>query len=70
MSELCDWNVLKFGTSREINSQEGLSAAEGLLVVPPNRSEVVTPQVELDGAVGEVPILQPPMKCVRTKLIF
>jgi len=33
-------------------------------------SEVVTPQVELNGAVGEAWIGKPPMQCRRTKLIF
>jgi len=64
------WNALKFWTAREVDSKEGLAHAEGLLVPPPNCSEVGTPQVELDGAVGEALIQQPYMQCIRTKLIF
>ena len=64
------WNALKFGTSGEIYSKEGCATAERLLVAPPNCSEVGTLQVEIDGAVEEALIIQPPMQCVRTKLIF
>ena len=63
------WNALKFGTTGEVNSKEGGAPAEGLLLAPPNCSEVGTPQVELDGAVaphGSQPIPQRP----RTKKIF
>ena len=63
-------NALKFGTTREVNSQEGGARAEGCHLAPPNCSEVGTPQIELDGAVGEVLILQPFPEHMRTKLIF
>jgi len=46
-------NALKFGRSREIDTKEGEAHAEGLELVPPNSSEVLESQVELDGAVGE-----------------
>jgi len=64
------WNALKFGTSREVKSKEGQATAEGLILPPPNCSEVGAPQVELDGAVGEALVLHPPLQCPRTKLIF
>jgi len=63
-------NALKFGTTGEVNSKEGGAPAEGLLITPPNCNEVGKPQVELDGAVGEALIEQPPLQCLRTKLIF
>ena len=63
-------NALKFGTTGEVYSKEGLAHAEGFLFAPPNCSEVVALPVELNGAVGEALVLQPPMQCVRTKLIF
>jgi len=46
-------NALKFGQSGEVNSKEGRATAEGLLIAPPNYSEVAVHQAELDGAVGE-----------------
>ena len=64
------WNALKFGTSGEVNSQEGRAPAEDCIVVPPNCSEFVTLQGELNGALGEALIPQPPQQCLRTKLIF
>ena len=63
-------NALKFGQSGEVNSKEGVAPAEGLVVVPPNCNEVGTPQVELDGAVGEARIHQPATQSPRTKLVF
>ena len=63
-------NALKFGTAGEVDSKEGLALAERLIVVPPNCSEVVAPQVELDGAVGRGPISKPPTQLPRMKLIF
>ena len=63
-------NALKFVTSGEVYSKEGWEDAEGLLGPPPNCSDVGTPQVELDGAIGEALIPQNPLQCVRTKLIF
>ena len=41
-------NALKFGTSGEVDSKEGRADAEGLLVAPPNCSEVMALQVELN----------------------
>ena len=64
------WNALKFGTSREVNSKEGGALDEGWELAPPICSEVVAPQVELDGAVGEALIQQHPPQRPRTKLIF
>ena len=64
------WNALKFETTREVDSKEGATPAEGFLVPPPNCSEVGSPQVELDGAIGEALIRQPPPQCRRTKLLF
>jgi len=64
------WNALKFGTTREVNSKEGEAQTERLELAPPNCSEFGSPQVELDGAVGEDLIQQPPPQCMRTKLIF
>ena len=63
-------NALKFVTAREVDSKEGGAQAEELLLPPPNYSEIGTPQVEIDGAVREALVLQPPMQGVRTKLIF
>ena len=63
-------NALKFGQSGEVNSKEGEATAEGLELTPPNCSEDVTPQVELDGAVGRGPISKPPTQLPRMKLIF
>ena len=63
-------NALKIGTSREVDSKEGVATAEGLLIAPRNCSEVWSLQVELNGAVGEALIQQPPMQVVRTKLFF
>ena len=70
LSERHLWNALKFGTTSEVDTKEGVAPAEGLLLPPPNCNEVLIPQVELNGAVGEVQILQTPMQSVRTKLIF
>jgi len=64
------WNALKFGTTGEVDSKERWALAEGLLVAPPKCSEAGAPQGELDGAVGENYIQQPPIQCPRTKLIF
>jgi len=64
------WNALKFGTSGEVNSNEGRVTAEGLELAPPNCGEVVTPPVELNGAVGEAIITYHPLQRPRTKLIF
>ena len=50
------WNALKFGTTGEVNSQEGRAQAEGLELTPPNCSEFGAPQVEIDWAVGEAVI--------------
>jgi len=58
------WNTLKFGTTREVNSQEGEASSEGLLPPPPNCSEVGIPQVELDGAVGEALVAKPVPECI------
>jgi len=63
-------NALKFATAGEVNSKEGRAPAKGLHTVPPNCSEVGTPQVELHRAVGEALIQQPPLQRPRTKLIF
>ena len=51
------WNALKFGTTGEVNSNEGQAHDEGLLFPLPNCSEIGSPQGELDGAVGEALIL-------------
>ena len=64
------WNAHKFGTSGEVDSKEGVAIAEGLLAAPPNCSEVETPPVELNGAVGEALMMQPLRQCLRTTLIF
>ena len=63
-------NALKFRQSGEVYSKEGVAPAEGLLLPPPNCNEVVTPQEELNGTVGEALIQQPNMQFLRTKLIF
>ena len=63
-------NALKFGTTREVNSEERWAHAEGLMLPPHNCSELTASQVELNGAMGEALVLQPPLQCVRTKLIF
>ena len=63
-------NALKFGTTREVDSNEGGTHGEGLLFASPNCSEVEAPQEELDGAVEEAPIPYPRLQCQRTKLIF
>jgi len=63
-------DALKFGQSGEVNSKKGWAPAEALLVAPPNYSEIGAPQVELDRAVGEAFIQQPPLQRLRTKLIF
>ena len=62
--------ALKFRTAGEVSSKEGVALTEGLLLPPPNRSEVETPQVKLNRAVGEAFIQQPPLQRLRTKLIF
>ena len=56
------WKALKFGTSGEVNSQEGCAIPEGLLVAPPNCSEVGALQVELNEAKGEALVQQPPVQ--------
>ena len=53
LSERILRNALKFGQSGEVNSKEGCAFVEGLLVAPPNCNEIESPQVELNGAVGE-----------------
>ena len=63
-------NALKFGTSGEVNMKEGEAPIKGLLLPPPKCSEVGTPQVELNGSVGEALIPQPPQQRIRTKLIL
>jgi len=63
-------NALKFGTSSEVDSQEGVTTAEGLEFAPPNCSEVGAPKGELDGAVGECLAKPLPQVSVRAKLIF
>jgi len=63
-------NALKFGQSGEVDSKQGGAHTEGWVIPQPNISEVMTPQVELNGAVVEARILQPVMQCVRTKQIF
>jgi len=50
-------NALKFGTSGEVDSKEGWAFAKGLVVVPPNCSELVAPQEKFNGSVGEALIL-------------
>ena len=44
-------NALKFGAASEVDSKEGAAIADGLVLVPPNCSEVETHQGEIDGAV-------------------
>ena len=63
-------NVVKFGTSGEVDLKEGGVIAEGLLVAPPKCSEVEKYQVELNGAIGEALIQQPVPQHQRTKLFF
>ena len=63
-------NALKFGTSREVNSKEGVAPIEGLELAPPNCSKVGVPQGELEGAVGKALINQPHLQSLRKKLIF
>ena len=63
-------NALKFGTTGEVNSKEGVVLIKGWELAAPNCSEVMTPQVELDCAVGEALIQQPPLQFPRTKLLF
>ena len=70
VSERKLWNALKFGQSGEVDSKEGGASAEGLLIVPPNCSEVGSPQVEFNGAVGEALVPHPLQQSLRTKLIF
>ena len=64
------WNALKFGQSREVNMKERRALSEGLDLAPQNCSEVEAPQVELNGAVGESLITNPPPQRLRTKLLF
>ena len=64
------WNALKFGTTREVNSQEGGAPAEGLMLPTSNCSDAGEPQVELNGAVGEALFQQPVPQRLRTKLVF
>jgi len=63
-------NPLKFETTREVYSKEGWAQTEGVLILQNDDSEVGAPQVELNGAVGEALITNPPQQCERTKLIF
>jgi len=70
VSERSHRNALEFRTTREVNSQEGRAHAEGLLIPPPNRSELGAPQGELDGTIGKALVLQSPLQRPRTKLIF
>ena len=63
-------SALKFGTSGEVDPKEGRAQAEGLELAPPNCSEVVAPQEELNGGVGEALVTKPPLQCLRMKLIF
>jgi len=70
VTERKPWNALEFGQSREDDTREGVAPAEGLITVPPNCSEVGSPQEELNGTVGEVLLLNPPPQCPRTKLFF
>ena len=63
-------NALKFGTTREVNTQEGVAQVEGLLPPPTNCSEVVSPKAELNRAMGEALIPQPPLQRPQTKLVF
>jgi len=58
-SERKPLNALEFGASGEVNSKEGGEPAERCPPLPPNCSEVGSPQVELYGAVGEAHIQQP-----------
>ena len=68
--ERLPWNAFKFGTTREVDPKEGEAHAEGFLVAPPNSSEGLSPQVELNRAVREALVQQPPLQCTRTKLVF
>ena len=63
-------NALKFGTAGEVDSKEGFTIPEGLMLAPPNRSEVGAPQGEVNGTLGEAIIKQPQLQCLPTKLIF
>ena len=63
-------NALKFGTSGEVNSKKGEAPAEGLMLPPPNCSEVGAPQVELNGTVLPRGSQYPLLQRLRTKLIF
>jgi len=69
-SERSHWNALKIGTSGEVNSKEGRAVGERLLDAPTKGNEAGTHQIELDGAVGEILVYQPPSQCLRTRLIF
>ena len=64
------WNALKFRTTREVYSKQGVASVEWLIVAPINRSEVGTPQGELNGAVGEVLLPKPRPQTPQTKLIL
>ena len=63
-------NTLKFGTTEEVNSKEGVAPFKGIELAPPESSEVRTPQVKLDGTVGEALITKPQLQSPRKKLIF
>ena len=63
-------NALKFGTTGEVDSKEGVARAEGSKLAPPNCNEVGSPQVKLNGAVVEALIQQPLLQRPQTKLIF
>jgi len=60
-------NALKFGTSGEVNSQEGRALAKGRELAPTNFSEVGSSQVELKGAVREALVKQHPPQIHRKR---
>ena len=68
--ECCPWNALKIGTAGEVDPKEGEAHAEGFLVAPPNSSEGLSPQVELNRTVREALVQQHLRQFPRTKLIF
>ena len=70
LKERTPWNALKFGTTGEVNSQEGGTHAEGSELAPTKCGEVVAPQEELNGAESPWWSLQPYLQRLRTKLIF
>jgi len=52
-------NALKFGASGEVDAKEGVATAQGMDIAQSNCSEVLSPQIELYGAIGEALMLQP-----------